>query len=365
MIHNIVVPANLPLEEQSRRYQPLVDFLKKETPKSLYRFRACNERNFSALDQEQLWLSLGSKMNDDFDALLYVNKEQLQAELNSFLKSDRLKELMALTGQGQIPEAIQRAFPPEMLEQMRVRAKQLQEQGLDTEINQFQEHLQSQIDIQLTQISKLIQNSVKFACFSEAIDSAAMWGYYGDSSKGFALSYDFSNGGYTVCDTCKKRDQCLAPKNGLLARVIYDDTRLDTMQYTTWLLQQALLWDILKKGNMLPYYNNMIQSVFPCPDLFMSSKALLHKASTWKHEKEWRLICSCNSPEFNQQEFSYAEKRPTAVYLGRKISSIHEKILCNIAAEKGIPVYKMELRENERVYKLYPIKIQEGQSTKA
>lgn len=363
MIHNIIVPANLSLEEQSKRYQPLIDFLKQETPTSLYRFRACSERNFSAFDQDQLWFSLGNKMNDDFDALLRLDKEQLRTELSNFFKSHRFEELITLAGQGQIPETIRASLPSEVLEQIRMSAEQMKEQGPNTGVGQFQEYLKKQLDTKSRMISELIQNSVKFACFSEAIDSAAMWGYYGDSSKGFALSYDFSNGGYTVCDTCEKRDQCLAPKNGLLARVIYDDTRFDTMQYAIWLLQQNLLLDMLAKKNMLQYWN-MIQRAFPCPDLFMGSKALLHKASTWKHEQEWRLICSCNSTEFNRQEFSYAIKRPMAVYLGRKISSIHKKILCNIAAEKGIPVYEMELRENERVYKLYPVKIQEGQPPK-
>lgn len=60
-------------------------------------------------------------------------------------------------------------------------------------------------------------------------------------------------------------------------------------------------------------------------DLFMPTKILLHKASAWGHEREWRLTCSCNSAEFNQQEFSCAKKKPTAVYLGRKINPIHER----------------------------------------
>lgn len=361
MIHSIVVPANLPLEEQSKRYQPLIDFLNQETPKSLYRFRACSERNLSAFDQDQLWFSLGNKMNDDFDALLCLDKEQLRTELSNFFESHRFKELIVLAGRGQIPETIKNALPPGVLEQIQLSAGQMKERGVSAEVDQFQEYLQNQLNTKSMLIAELIQNSVKFACFSEAIDSAAMWGYYGDSGKGFALSYDFSNGNYTVCDECGMRGQCPASKSGLLARVIYDNARFDTMQYATWLLQQHLLQDMLAKKGMSQYWN-MIQGAFPCPDLFMGSKALLHKASTWKHEQEWRLICSCNSMEFNRQEFSYAIKRPTAIYLGRKISSIHEKILCNIAAEKEIPVYKMELRENERAYRLCPVKIQEGHS---
>jgi len=76
----------------------------------------------------------------------------------------------------------------------------------------------------------------------------------------------------------------------------------------------------------------------------------LHKASVWSHEQEWRLICQCNSPDFKQVEFSFSEQRPTALYLGRKISTIHEKILRHIAVDKNIPVYKMETCGNNSSY---------------
>ena len=88
----------------------------------------------------------------------------------------------------------------------------------------------------------------------------------------------------------------------------------------------------------------------------MGTKVLLHKAEEWSHEQEWRLICQCNSSEFKQEEFSYAKKKPTAVYLGRKVSPIHEKILRHIAVEKNIPVYKMQIQQDNPVYKLYPEK---------
>lgn len=90
---------------------------------------------------------------------------------------------------------------------------------------------------------------------------------------------------------------------------------------------------MLSAKNMFPLYSSL-QNVIPCPDTFMHTKVLLHKAEDWKHEREWRLTFQCNSPERNQQEFSYAIKQPTAVYLGRKFSPIYEKILCQIAAKK-------------------------------
>lgn len=53
MIHSVVVPASLSPEEQNKRYQPFLDFLKVETPEKLYRFRSCNERTIDEFDQNK------------------------------------------------------------------------------------------------------------------------------------------------------------------------------------------------------------------------------------------------------------------------------------------------------------------------
>lgn len=165
--------------------------------------------------------------------------------------------------------------------------------------------------------------------------------------------YDFRNGNYTTCDVCLTREKCPSRKGCTLAPIIYGDTRFNTTEYATWLFQQQIIQQILAKNNALSLYNQL-QHVAPCPDLFMTTKALLHKSSDWSHEKEWRLICQCNAPGFNQQESSSAQKRPTALYLGQKISPIYEKILRHIATEKGIPVYKMQIRWDGLTYELHP-----------
>ena len=138
--------------------------------------------------------------------------------------------------------------------------------------------------------------------------------------------------------------------------VIYGDNCFDATQYATWLFQQEVVQKMLIDRNILPLYP-LFQNILPCPDLFMASKILLHKASAWGHEREWRLTCQCNSPEFSAQEFLCAEKKPTAVYLGRNISPIYEKILRHIAVDKDIPVYKMQIQQASPLYKLHPEKI--------
>ena len=357
MIHSIVVPATLSQEEMLKCYQPLTSFLQTEVPEKLYRFRRCDEKSISAFDQDQLWFSPGCKMNDDFDALLHFDKETIKTGLKAALENQQFLSALESIGQGtEIPPSIQNQFPAEMLDSFRKTIASMDQSTLIAALKQFYNFFANQIDINDITVQQVIRKTIKFACFSEEIGSAAMWGYYADSGRGFALSYDFRNGNYTKCNACPTRTQCPKYKNCLLMPVIYGDNCFDATQYATWLFQQEAIQKMLADRNILPLYP-LSQNISPCPDLFMANKILLHKASAWSHEREWRLTCQCNSPEFNTQEFSCAEKKPTAVYLGQNISLIYEKILRHIAVDKGIPVYKMQIQQDSPLYKLYPEKI--------
>ena len=205
----------------------------------------------------------------------------------------------------------------------------------------------------MPRIEHIIQSVLKFACFSETIDSAAMWGYYANSGTGFALVYDFRNQNYTDCTLCEKRFFCPSAKTGSLFRVIYDDVHFDATGYGTWLLQYQIAHDMVP-NKQFAKLSSLLSQTNPCPDIFMSSKIILHKSTSWKHEKEWRMIYSCNLQIDRQEKFVWAKKRPTAVYLGRKISPLNEKLLRHIAVEKGIPVYKMAMNHEQSSYKLVP-----------
>lgn len=221
MINNTVVPESLSQEEQEKCYQPLANFLQENIPERLYRFRECSERHIAAFDQDQLWFSSGDKVNDDFDALLYFDKRKLKKELEGSLASERFKQVLTLVARGEIPDAIKPFVSPEALKQAVVWGGSGM-LDLDAVIEHYKGHLTSQL--MASRIALIIQGTTKFACFSEAIDSATMWGYYGASSSGFALSYDFREGNYIACNSCPVNEQCSQAKSALLLRVIYDDT---------------------------------------------------------------------------------------------------------------------------------------------
>ena len=164
MIHGIVVPSSIPDDEKGKRYQPWASFLLEHTPEKLYRFRSCKERALSELGNGILGFSPGYKMNDVFDGLLYFDKEKILAGMNRALNNKDLKAL--LLSFGMTPES------------------------LETKLQQFHDFITSDYDRNMDYISHVVQ-SAKIVSLCEEIESAAMWGYYADDGKGFAVSYDF------------------------------------------------------------------------------------------------------------------------------------------------------------------------------
>lgn len=333
LIHALVVPENLSVEEKDKRYQPLMDFLKANTPDKLYRFRSCKERTIKEFDQDIFGFSPAAEMNDDFDGMLYFDKESIRATLVETLTPQMIKKTFESVSHGAIPAEIKNCIPAEPLQRIIKSLPSLSLNEISLLIKQFTNFVTKDYDNRMTFLSQLTQNQ-KIACLSPSIESAAMWGYYANDGTGFALSYDLRELSFS--------EYCLVP-------VIYGDERFDATEYATWLLQQQTLQRIWTNDYML---NPLLHHTIPCPDEFMCTKVLIHKASNWSHEKEWRLVFYEKMGQ--SEKYPHISKRPTAIYMGRNISAIHEKILRHIAVEKNIPAFKMMICENNPTYSLYP-----------
>ena len=336
MIYSIVVPASLSLENQNKRYQPFLDFLKAETPEKLYRFRGCSERAIDEFDQDKLCFAPAYKMNDDFDGLLYFDKAKIKAVLVDTLTPQKILGFVELFRQGTIPEGIRNCIPIEILQLFLDSFSRYTPEMIESLINQFLDFATNDYNKRMSSLCKLTQ-SLKIASLSTAINSPAMWGYYTNNGTGFALSYDLRELDFT--------EYCPVP-------VIYGNERFDATQYATWLFQQQIIKSILIGANGACLYS-AFQSMIPCPDNFMPAKILIHKSTDWAPEKEWRLIYY-EKYNLKNTEFPYVIKQPTGIYLGRNITPIHEKILRHIATEKNIPVHKMTICETDSTYHLHP-----------
>lgn len=339
MIHSIVVPATLSQEEAQRRYQPLIDFLQAETPKKLYRFRSCKERTIYEFDQSRLGFTPAYKMNDDFDGLLHFDKAHIKTALIDAMNPQKVGSLFEGLNQESVPDEIRNCIPDEILQICLDSLSKYTPEIISQLINQFLDFVTKDYEERMSSLCQLTQGQ-KIVSLSTEISSPAMWGYYANDGTGFALSYDLRETNFA--------EYCPVP-------VIYGNEQFDATQYATWLFQQQIIKSILINANAINLYP-IFQQMIPCPDNFMSTKVLIHKATNWGHEREWRLVYFERS-NLENAEFPYVIKQPTGIYLGRNISPVHEKILRHIAVEKNIPVYKMQIQQDDPSYRLCPEQI--------
>jgi len=105
-------------------------------------------------------------------------------------------------------------------------------------------------------------------------------------------------------------------------------------------------------SGLMPYLN-------PCPDQSMVTKIMLHKSLEWKAEREWRVICSSSDPTFQAAEHAFFVKKPTALYLGRRMKAGDRNLLIDIAKNKKLPVYDVIIDDDSPRYQLKTMRCKE------
>ena len=351
IIENTIVPMNFSVEEKTACYDKIIRCVKDILPNKLYRFRTCSERSLSAFYNDELWFSNGSTMNDDFDARLYYDRKRIEKWLKSFLSENGgLTVIEKLVTMEEPPLKILNLVPnaKDVFENL----KRMPKEQIVASSNSLIQYLLSNLDVELKNTTEQVQQKTKFACFTQKIYSDMMWGQYSSNATGFALEYEFDGENIITYLVNNTQDRIWAN----LFPVIYDNKRLDTTEYAAYLFQIKILSAVVQNVGFI-YDPAWINAVVPCPDEFMATKLAIKKSTDWKAEKEWRLFYTTSNMMLAREKFSYIIQKPSGVYLGRKISKINQKIIVDIAKEKGIPVYKMDFNENSRNYKLKKCRI--------
>lgn len=354
LIENTVIPETFSEDIKSKSYNQINGVVRQMLPSKLYRFRSCSERCMEAFYRDELWFSNGSVMNDDFDVRMYFDKKQIMRWIDSFIEEDGcLRAIDEILIADRIPAELVALIPN--AENIFAELKQMSREQIRNMSTNFLNFIKSNLDSSLKEITQIVQSQTKFACFSEKIYSDMMWGQYADNAKGFALEYEFGADNTIIYKDPVKNQNIVY---GRLFPIIYGNYRLDATSYAVYLFQARLLSDVANIKGM-PWINQYIRCIVACPDEYMATKLAIKKSSDWKEEKEWRMCyTACDADSANQQH-SYVLQKPSALYLGRKISPFNQKILVDIAKEKNIPVYKMDFNDNARTYRLrkYKLKI--------
>ncbi len=352
LIEKTIVPANLLLDERVKKYEELIKYVNANIPSKLYRFRTVTERNISAFYNDELWFTNGRVMNDDFDARLYYDRKKLDSWLKSLISEDgNIKVLESSFMMNGLPKEILQMIPN--AESIFETIKKLSQDQIKELSKQFIIFLVDNLETELMRVTDDVQQSTKYACFTEKIYSDMMWGQYSDNATGFALEYIFDKQSVrTIPD--EKNNRYVIWTN--IFPVLYGNKRIDTTIYAKYLFQEKILSKMAHaRGVSIPY--EYFKIFLPCPDEFMATKVAIKKSNDWKQEKEWRMFYTTNNPFHSGELYSNIKLKPSAVYLGRKISIINQKIICDIAKEKNIPVYKMEFNNSSCTYKLQSYKL--------
>lgn len=317
------------LNEVSDSLRDLDDYVTANLPTYLYRFRSCNEKSFDAFWKDELWTSPAKYMNDDFEARIFYDESAVYDSMRHLHQDsafiDSIKKRIK-NAQIVIPNHL-REIPIDFF--------------IKTAIDFVAENRPQNHEY----IGQLLRGTIKFCCFSERIDSDLMWGLYAQNATGFALSYHFEKNRFTV--PLSRVDNCVGIVD--LFPILYNSHRLDATKFMTSLMSFKYLDDIFRLYEINATLDQKI-SLLPEKDTFMYEKISLIKSLEWEPEKEWRLFSTADSVETTLEDNIVLKVKPSHLFLGRKISKINEKILTEMAIQKGIPVFKMDIDHQSERY---------------
>lgn len=332
IIEGIKISPDAPKEEVDCQFLPLIQFIGKNVPEQLYKFRGCAEYSIDAFEKDELWLSKAALFNDLHDSLLFFDKSAILDSIEKMFSSGAVPSVIEKIKQIQFPNADLQNWVTEMF-------SSLDTKQLTDIVWQSVPGFSQWLDQCFTFAKDGIRERTKMVCLSESIKSPLMWAHYADNHKGFAIGYDFRNNEITQCSNCPNRS-CTDIKLGMIYPVIYSDKRYDATRYGQWIVQQQI--------------NHIIG--IPTEELyddgFLFTKAALYKSNDWSYENEWRMTCSTPNLTVEQKDRYPIKKKPIAIYFGNQIPDFYRKMLMHIADEKGIQRYQMYVKNYSSKYEL-------------
>ena len=332
IMEGIKISPTAPKEEVDRQFLPLIQFIGKNVPEQLYKFRGCAEYSIDAFEKDELWLSKAALFNDLHDSLFFFDKDSILDSIEKMFSSGAVSPMIEAIKQVQFPN-------PDLQNQATEMFSSLDTKQLADIVWQSVPGFSQWLDQCFSFAKDGIRERTKMVCLSESIKSPLMWAHYADNHKGFAIGYDFRNNEITQCSNCPNRS-CTNIKLGTIYPMIYSDKRYDATRYGQWIVQQQV--------------NRIIG--MPVEELyddgFLFTKAALHKSNDWSYENEWRIICSTPNLAVEQKDRYPIKKKPIAIYFGSQIPDFYRKMLMHIADEKGIPRYQMYVKNYSSKYEL-------------
>lgn len=309
-----------------------------------YKYRSFYGKKFDnaydALLNGYLWFASPADMNDKIDTTLNINLKSEANHIEHVFLRHKEKYFTLLLHKFCVERGIKCTFTQDTIKQMfscctntgrlnKARVKILLLQN-GTPYNKIQSQinlLESIIDTQMVEyeekakdmtqafisLNERLRYSTSIYCMAERFDIDSMWAYYGNDNKGFCVEYDFNNVKLT---TNQKR--CLLNTN----KIKYTNKR-PSFSFAPYIEKMLEDCDI-DKFDSYP----LLQQIF---------EQYLIKNTSWKHEREWRIIAEEKVNQFDVDVVS-------ALYIDEDmISTKKGKKLLNLAHKRKWTVYSRRL----------------------
>nr|VFJ88442.1 MAG: Protein of unknown function (DUF2971) [Candidatus Kentron sp. H]VFJ92827.1 MAG: Protein of unknown function (DUF2971) [Candidatus Kentron sp. H]VFJ94786.1 MAG: Protein of unknown function (DUF2971) [Candidatus Kentron sp. H] len=289
----------------------------KNLPDKLYKFRAINDYAISNFETDTVWLCSADKYNDPYECATTWSTEELlrqagKVDFDKISRQAKLEEHLSATEM----DTVRASFDPmeQIIRLMVEKNERIPKKAKEKESSVLLDALSSRArETTIPGLNRFVQQGTRICSFSARVDSTVMWGHYADKHTGFAIEYDV-----TSWPDGEIRRRMLYP-------VVYRRELFDATKY--------LLQAIPKKD-----FNNLYGLI-----------AAIHKSPDWSYENEWRFVLLWDEAFPNR---NYPMPKPSAVYVGSRITPENKARLSEIAAKKRIPIYRMDLSTSE--FKLVP-----------
>ncbi|MDF9763486.1 hypothetical protein OKW24_005259 [Peribacillus simplex] len=282
-------------------------------PTSLFKYRPVSDFSFDNLINDTVRVTKASEFNDPYDCALQVSHEKV---IDERLKIAFLKEIPQIFKkhnvnyeQEEIDNVRYQSYK-DLLTFAYSKASKQEPEKVEGFVTQVYENSMGIHEEFTRSVISDFQEGTCISCFSEEVNSILMWSHYAYNHKGFCIEYNF-----TQCD-----------KSDALTRDLYP------ANYTNELFDIADF--LIQKNNV--------------NKLFTTYSAIT-KSDEWNYEKEWRLVLTYGKGK--AESFNLEVVKPTAIYLGAKISEENRKTVINIAKSKGLRVFQMKMSSN--AFKLF------------
>lgn len=290
----------------------------RDLPGLLFKYRRIDPHSLKNLTDDTIWLADPFDFNDPFDSALGIDF-QLQFDNFSNLTAAELATMAATSGLVDRDTSLALATGADGLQKL-IRSLLEKEPSLspdkyDEFISALLEIFRKQSSSMVDRTMAIVRRSLKLCAFSELKDSILMWSHYANDHQGMCLEYPIH-----ALPASDIRRRMLFP-------VVYTDTLLDCTHIFTEMLTEKL------PNNLFPL------------------AACLCKSTQWHYEKEWRLVFPGG---IFPAATAYPMPRPSAVFLGAKAPDVNRRVVMEIAASKGIPVFQMSISKSGFVLEATP-----------